>query len=307
MPEMPEVEGLVSYLASNLIGRTVSSAQLAAFSALKTFEVPLSALQVFDITAVQRRGKFLAVGVDGLWLAFHLAGWLTWHDPVPATPVRPSKVAAGAADRRRGRPGQPGRREHRRAGWLLLTEAGTQKHLAIYVVTDLAQVPGIARLGPDPLAEGFDLAAFSGVLAQHGRTQLKGLLKDQPGVRRHRQRLLRRDPAGGAAQPVQAGRLAHRRRGRGAVRGRPGRPDRCDRPRRGRQARPAQGWQAHPPARPRQGRTALPDLRHHHRRGELRRLVPQLLAPAARPAASCWPIGGCPSCSSEPDATRAAQ
>ena len=182
MPEMPEVEGLASYLATNLVGRTVASAQLAAFSALKTFEVPLSALQGLDITAVERRGKFLAVGVDGLWLAFHLAraGWLTWHDPVPATPVRPSKGPLALRIVAEGVPDSPDA-DNTGEGpvGFSLTEAGTQKHLAIYVVTDLAQVPGIARLGPDPLADGFDLAAFRGVLAQHGRSQLKGLLKDQ--------------------------------------------------------------------------------------------------------------------------------
>jgi len=31
-----------------------------------------------------------------------------------------------------------------------LTEAGTKKGLAVYCVRDPAQVPGVARLGPDP-------------------------------------------------------------------------------------------------------------------------------------------------------------
>ena len=39
-------------------------------------------------------------------------------------------------------------------------------------------VPGIARLGPDPLAPGFDVAALAALL--HGsRHQLKGVLRDQ--------------------------------------------------------------------------------------------------------------------------------
>ena len=32
MPEMPEVEGLRSFLDANLVGRTIASAHLAAFS-----------------------------------------------------------------------------------------------------------------------------------------------------------------------------------------------------------------------------------------------------------------------------------
>ncbi|MYR18151.1 zinc finger domain-containing protein, partial [Streptomyces sp. SID6137] len=59
-----------------------------------------------------------------------------------------------------------------------LTEAGTQKRLAVYVVRDPAQVPGIARLGPDPLAADFDEARFAALLTGE-RRQLKGALRDQ--------------------------------------------------------------------------------------------------------------------------------
>jgi formamidopyrimidine-DNA glycosylase len=45
-------------------------------------------------------------------------------------------------------------------------------------VADPAEVPGIARLGPDPLAADFTVAALAGLLAGR-RTQIKGLLRDQ--------------------------------------------------------------------------------------------------------------------------------
>ena len=60
-----------------------------------------------------------------------------------------------------------------------LTEAGTQRKLAIYVVTDPHQVPGIASLGPDPLSDTFDRADLDAILAAAGRSQLKGVLRDQ--------------------------------------------------------------------------------------------------------------------------------
>ena len=44
MPEMPEVEGLRAFLEGALVGRTATRAELAAFSALKTFATPLTAL-----------------------------------------------------------------------------------------------------------------------------------------------------------------------------------------------------------------------------------------------------------------------
>lgn len=59
-----------------------------------------------------------------------------------------------------------------------MTEAGTQKHLAVYVVRDPREVPGIARLGPDPLAEGFTPEVFAGLLDGE-RRQIKGVLRDQ--------------------------------------------------------------------------------------------------------------------------------
>ena len=59
-----------------------------------------------------------------------------------------------------------------------LTEAGTKKRLAAYVVRDPSTVPGIASLGPDPMADAFTLEAFAAMPAAR-RTQIKGLLRDQ--------------------------------------------------------------------------------------------------------------------------------
>ncbi|MFX3774598.1 Fpg/Nei family DNA glycosylase, partial [Streptococcus suis] len=52
------------------------------------------------------------------------------------------------------------------------------KSLAVYVARDPADVPGIARLGPDPLDASFDRETFAGLLAGR-RTQIKGVLRDQ--------------------------------------------------------------------------------------------------------------------------------
>jgi len=181
MPEMPEVEGLRAFLAANLVGRTVVRVELAAFSALKTFVTPLSALLGLEVGRVERWGKFVGLDAGGTWLVFHLAraGWLRWLDPPPEAPARPGKgplalrfVAEGPAGPLAANPdaGPVG---------FDLTEAGTQKHLALYVVADPAEVPGIARLGPDPLAADFTEDAFAAILAANARTQVKGLLREQ--------------------------------------------------------------------------------------------------------------------------------
>ena len=59
-----------------------------------------------------------------------------------------------------------------------LTEAGTQKRLAVYLVRDPADVPGVATLGPEPLADDFTVDALAAIL-RPARTQIKGVLRDQ--------------------------------------------------------------------------------------------------------------------------------
>ncbi|GAB3705827.1 Fpg/Nei family DNA glycosylase [Mariniluteicoccus flavus] len=169
MPEMPEVESLRAFLEERCVGHAVARVDLAAFSALKTFALPLSALHGLEVTRVERRGKFVCLDCDGTWLAFHLAraGWLKWKDAMPATPARPGK---GPLALRVVLDDESG---------FELTEAGTQRKLAVYVVADLAEVPGIATLGPEPLADDFTAEAFGRILDDAGRAQVKGVLRDQ--------------------------------------------------------------------------------------------------------------------------------
>ncbi|WKK24768.1 DNA-formamidopyrimidine glycosylase family protein [Streptomyces olivoreticuli] len=169
MPELPEVEALAGFLAGHLAGRTVERVLPVAVSVLKTYDPPLSAVEGRRVTAVTRYGKFLDLATDGgPHLAFHLAraGWLRWHDRLPDAPPRPGR--GPLALRLRLTDG---------AGFDL-TEAGTQKRLAVHCVREVSDVPGIARLGPDPLAPDFTRDAFAALLRDE-RRQLKGVLRDQ--------------------------------------------------------------------------------------------------------------------------------
>ncbi|ANS79109.1 Formamidopyrimidine-DNA glycosylase [Serinicoccus hydrothermalis] len=168
MPELPEVQALTDFLADRLTGRVVTDVELGSIAVLKTFDPPPTALVGAPVDAVARHGKFVDVDVDGTHLVFHLAraGWLRWYDEMPRTQVRPGR--SPIALRLRLDDG---------AGFDL-TEAGTKKGLAAYVVKDPGDVPGVASLGPDPLADGFDEAAFTALLGGR-RTQIKGLLRDQ--------------------------------------------------------------------------------------------------------------------------------
>ncbi|WP_248964468.1 Fpg/Nei family DNA glycosylase [Sphaerisporangium perillae] len=174
MPELPEVESLAEFLRERAVGRAVAGVDVVGFQALKTVDPPVTALGGLTVTGVARHGKFLDLDCDGLHFVTHLArgGWLRWRDDLSgAKPVRPGK--GPLAVRVRFAPDDEGRMPG-----FELTEAGTQKRLAVYVVTDPAQVPGIASLGPDPLAPGFTVEALKGIV-NGSRTQIKGLLRDQ--------------------------------------------------------------------------------------------------------------------------------
>ncbi|MCE0536937.1 Fpg/Nei family DNA glycosylase [Kineosporia rhizophila] len=177
MPELPEVEALAGFLRERLVGRVVDSVEIGAISALKTYDPQPGALRGLSVTAVHRHGKFIDLDADGLHLIFHLArgGWLRWNDTAVKTMLKPGK--SPLALRVRFTPRLDDEDDESTPGFDL-TEAGTKKRLAIYVVKAPGQVPGIATLGPDPLAESFTQEVFAGILRGQ-RQQIKGLLRDQ--------------------------------------------------------------------------------------------------------------------------------
>ena len=169
MPELPEVEALVADLGRRLDGRAIGRVDPVAFSALKTFDPPLTAIAGSFVDGVARHGKFLDVEVGGLHLVMHLAraGWLRWRDAQPAPPPRPGKGPLAL------------RVTLDDSSGFDVTEAGTKKSLAVYLVRDPADVPGVARLGPDPLADEFTVDVLAVILRAAGRSQVKGVLRDQ--------------------------------------------------------------------------------------------------------------------------------
>jgi formamidopyrimidine-DNA glycosylase len=169
MPELPEVAALVNALDAKARGRVITEGHLVSFAALKTYRVPLTALAGLEIDGVSRHGKFIDVAAQGVHLIVHLAraGWVTWHEVAPKVPAKPGK--SGLAIRIVLDDGSG----------FSVTEAGTQKHLAVYVVEDPAEVPGIAALGPDPMDPAFTADDLRAILARAGRAQIKGVLRDQ--------------------------------------------------------------------------------------------------------------------------------
>ncbi|KGN40949.1 Fpg/Nei family DNA glycosylase [Knoellia aerolata] len=168
MPELPEVQALVDFLAKRTADLAVTGVELGSISVLKTFTPPPEALVGAPVESVSRHGKFLDLDCGGTHLVFHLAraGWLRWSETMTPNLLRPGKSPIALRVRLSDGSGFD------------LTEAGTKKSLAAYIVSSPGDVPGIARLGPDPLADAFSLSAFREILGER-KHQLKGVLRDQ--------------------------------------------------------------------------------------------------------------------------------
>lgn len=168
MPELPEVEVLARRLTERVAGQEVTRVEVAAISALQTFDPPPEVLVGLVALRCERRGKYLCLATDGgPWLVAHLArgGWLRWRDELPAARAKPGK-------------GPLALRVGFGAGGFELTEAGTEKRLAVWVVHDPREVDGVARLGVDPLSA--DLTVDTLALLLSGRNgPLKRVLVDQ--------------------------------------------------------------------------------------------------------------------------------
>jgi formamidopyrimidine-DNA glycosylase len=159
VPELPEVQALVEFLDERLRGRRIERCELGAVAALKTFEPPLEALVDRVVVSGTRRGKFLCFDVDGLWLIVHLArgGWVKWWDTLPAARARlnRSPVALRVGLHAPELAPSPG---------FDVTEMGTEKRLALWVVHQPEEVEPLAALGPDPLDPAFDVATLGRLL-----------------------------------------------------------------------------------------------------------------------------------------------
>ena len=154
MPELPEVEILARRLEERFAGRSLTRLELGSISALKTFSPPLRDLVGRPLGPVTRRGKYVCAEAGGDWLVMHLArgGWVKWRQKLPPAPVRPGR---GPLALRAG---------FEEGDGFDVTEMGTEKRLAIWVVATPDDVEGIATLGPEPLDPSFSAERLGAIL-----------------------------------------------------------------------------------------------------------------------------------------------
>jgi formamidopyrimidine-DNA glycosylase len=168
MPELPEVEALTIELSRRMAGLRIDRCQLNSFSALKTVQPALDEVVGQRVAGVERRGKFVCFHGGDLWLVCHLArgGWVRWHDVVAATALRPGRspiaLRVGLED----------------GSGFDITEMGTEKRLALWVVHAPEEVGPLAELGVDPLSTNFTVERFGAILRGTSAT-LKTALTSQ--------------------------------------------------------------------------------------------------------------------------------
>ena len=170
MPELPEVESLVAFLRERATGKVIDRVAVGSLSALKTYDPPVDALAGQTITGARRRGKYLMLQAGELHLVIHLAraGWLRWKDEIPKTPVKPTSKSPLSL-----------RVRFDDGSGFDVTEAGTEKRLAVWVTRDPESIDVVATLGVDPLTDEFTADRFADLLKAAGGTQIKHAITDQ--------------------------------------------------------------------------------------------------------------------------------
>ena len=171
MPELPEVEVIRRDLQSEVVGRTISRAEvrdvpnaprvIRRHTARAEFEAPL---QETTIRRLDRRGKYLLFHLDGYAvMVVHLgmAGRLTLSESIEPLAKHTHVVLsfAGGGELRYVDP--------RTFGEMFVTEEG-----------ELGDIPELVRLGRDPLVQELPAEFLAEAFARR-KTRAKPLLMDQ--------------------------------------------------------------------------------------------------------------------------------
>ena len=167
MPELPDLEIIREYLATRLPGVAILDAQAPRPLIIRNFfgGDPASVLAGRRFTAAVRRGKYLLLSLDtGGTIVIHpmLAGRVRYGEPLGKDRVRDALILA--------------LEDGKEIRYHDAKDMGK-----IYLVSDRAQVPGFAALGPEADDPTLTLEAFSERLRKH-QGEIKGVLTNQQFV-----------------------------------------------------------------------------------------------------------------------------
>jgi len=153
MPELPDVTVYVEALRARVVEHRLLRSFVKGPFLLRTASPPLSATQGRTVIEVRRVGKQIAIGLEGdLWLVLHLkiAGRLHWKTGAIKLGGR-NLLAIFEFDN----------------GSLTLTEAGTTRRAALYVVEGESGLATLDAGGIEPLEASRDAFAAALRVANH--------------------------------------------------------------------------------------------------------------------------------------------
>ena len=168
MPELPEVETIRRDLEKEIVGRKVKAVEVTGARSVRRHATPdelRTRVEGRTVSGVRRMGKYLLLDLSGgdvLVVHLGMSGQLLRAGPKEPLPKHTHVVITFTAG------GQLRFVDPRTFGEVFVTAA----------VTVTEQVPELAHLGFDPLADVMSWVAFGQLLAGH-RTPLKALLTDQ--------------------------------------------------------------------------------------------------------------------------------
>lgn len=175
MPELPEVETVRRGIERRAVGRVVERVEVFRERTVRRQgrEAIIDGLSGARITVARRRGKYLLCDLDtGGVLMMHLRMSGRVLVVAQGTPRPPHTHVVMHLS--------PDARGVRHEMWFV--DPRTFGEVVVFDRDDEARVaPELARLGPDPIAEGLDVATLRGILRER-RGNLKALLLNQHAI-----------------------------------------------------------------------------------------------------------------------------
>ena len=187
MPELPDVSVYLERLTVKVVGQRLERVKIGHPFLLRTVAPPISAVEGRTVIGVERLGKRIVLAFEGdLFLVIHLmiAGRLRWLAPGKKAAARNALAFFEFA-----------------TGTLALTEAGKQRRASLHVVAGRAALAALDAGGIDVMTATRD--AFAARLARR-EPHRQARADRSAALQRHRQRVLRRDPASRAAVAARA-------------------------------------------------------------------------------------------------------
>jgi formamidopyrimidine-DNA glycosylase len=159
MPELPDITIYLEALESRILGQKLAAVRVNGPFVLRTFEPPLEAIAGKTVRELRRLGKRIAIGLeDDFWLVLHLmiAGRLHWKRPGVQLAGKNQLAAFDFPQ-----------------GTLLLTEAGSKRRAALYLLQGAAALTEHDPGGIDVLSAS--LTEFETALRQENHTLKRSL------------------------------------------------------------------------------------------------------------------------------------